>query len=55
MAEEWAVKEDNRPLFEELVNYVLNGDPNAIPEIVPEALCEKRKAKKLMSEIDDIF
>jgi len=55
MAEEWAIKEDNRPLFEELVNYVLNGDPNAIPEIRPEALCEKRKAAKLMAEIDDIF
>jgi hypothetical protein len=55
MAEEWAIKEDNRPLFEELVNYVLNGDANAIPEIKPEALCEKRKAAKLMAEIDDIF
>jgi tetratricopeptide (TPR) repeat protein len=55
MAEEWAIKEDNRPLFEELVNYVLNGDPNVIPEIVPESLCEQRKAKKLMAEIDDTF
>jgi tetratricopeptide (TPR) repeat protein len=55
MAEEWAVKEDNRPLFEELVNYVLKGDPNVIPEIVPESLCEQRKAKKLMAEIDDTF
>ena len=55
MAEEWAVKEDNRPLFEELVNYVLQGDPNAIPELVPESMCEKRKAEKLMAEIDDIF
>jgi len=55
MAEEWAIKEDNRPLFEELVNYVLNGDPNVIPEIVPESMCEQRKAKKLMAEIDDTF
>jgi tetratricopeptide (TPR) repeat protein len=55
MAEEWAVKEDNRALFEELVNYVLKADPNAIPALVPEAMCEKRKAKKLMAEIDDIF
>jgi tetratricopeptide (TPR) repeat protein len=55
MAEEWAVKEDNRPLFEELLNYVLKGDPNAIPELVPESVCEQRKAKKLMAEIDDIF
>ena len=27
MAEEWAIKEDNRPLFEELVDYVLAGRP----------------------------
>jgi tetratricopeptide (TPR) repeat protein len=55
MAEEWAIKEDNRPLFEELVNYVLNSDPNVIPELVPESTCEQRKATKLMAEIDDIF
>jgi len=55
MAEEWAVKEDNRPLFEELLNYVLKGDPNVIPELVPESICEQRKAKKLMAEIDDTF
>jgi len=55
MAEEWAVKEDNRALFEELVNYVLNGDPNVIPELVPEQTCEQRKAAKLMAEIDDTF
>jgi hypothetical protein len=55
MAEEWAVKEDNRPLFEELVNFVLKSDPNVIPEIVPEQMCEQRKATKLMAEIDETF
>lgn len=55
MAEEYAIKEDNRALFEELVNYVLEGDPNVIPEIRPENVCEQRKAKKLMDEIDDLF
>ena len=55
MAEEWAVKEDNRPLFEELVNYVLHGNVNSIPAIIPENECEQRKAKKLMADIDDIF
>ncbi|MGB5695381.1 MAG: TRAP transporter TatT component family protein [Polyangiales bacterium] len=55
MAEEWAVKEDNRALFEELVNYVIKADPNVIPAIRPENTCEQRKAKKLMGEIDDIF
>lgn len=55
MAEEWAVKEDNRPLFEELLGYVLNTDPNLIPGVTPENVCDQRKAKKLMAEIDDIF
>lgn len=55
MAEEWAIKEDNRALFEELLTYVLEGDPNVIPAIKPENECEQRKAKKLMSEIDDYF
>ncbi len=55
MAEEWAVKEDNRPLFEELVNYVISADPNAIPAITAENQCEQRKAKKLLADADDIF
>lgn len=55
MAEEWAVKEGDRQLFEELVGYVLYGDPNAIPEVVPENTCEQRKAAKLMAEIDELF
>ncbi|MFW2390147.1 MAG: TRAP transporter TatT component family protein [Polyangiales bacterium] len=55
MAEEWAVKEDNRPLFEELVNFVLESDVNVIPEIVPESACEQRKARILMDNIDDTF
>jgi len=55
MAEEWAIKEDNRPLFEELLNWVLAADPNVIPDITPENTCEQRKARKLMDEIDDTF
>ena len=55
MAEEWAIKEDNRALFEELINYVLEGDVNAIPYIKPENECEQRKARKLMDNIDEYF
>lgn len=55
MAEEWAIKEDNRALYEELVDYVLAGDPNVIPELVPENTCEQRKAQKLKDEIDENF
>ena len=55
MAEEWAIKEDNKALYEELVNYVLAGDPNVIPEIKPENECEQRKAQKLKDDIDEYF
>ena len=55
MAEEWAIKEDNKELFLELVDYVLQGDPNVIPYIKPENMCEQRKAKKLKDNMDDYF
>ena len=55
MAEEWAIKEDNRALFEELVDYVLAGDPNVVPYIKPENMCEQRKAQILKDDIDEYF
>jgi len=55
MAEEWAIKEDNKQLFLELVDYVLQGDPNVIPYIKPENMCEQRKAQKLKDNMDDYF
>ncbi len=55
LAEEWAIKEADRALFEQELNYVLNTDPNIIPEIAAENACEQRKAKILMADIDDLF
>jgi len=55
MAEEWAIKEDNRALYEELINYVLQGDPNVIPYIKPENQGEQRKAQILKAAIDEYF
>jgi hypothetical protein len=55
MAEEWAIKEDNQELFLELVDYVLEGDPNVIPYIKPENMCEQRKAQRLKDNIGDYF
>ena len=51
MAEEWAIKEDNRTLFEALVDYVLEGDPNVVPYIKPENSCEQRTAQILKDDI----
>ncbi|MCZ6806397.1 MAG: TRAP transporter TatT component family protein [Deltaproteobacteria bacterium] len=55
VAEEWAIKEADRPMFEEQLNFVLNTDPNIIPAIVGENTCEQRKAKILMADADDLF
>lgn len=55
VAEEWAIKEADRALFDAELNYVLNSDPNVIPEIAAENTCEQRKAKILMAEADDLF
>ena len=53
LAEEWAIKEDNRQLFEEQLNYVLAGDPNVIPYIKPENACEQRERVKWRAEQSD--
>lgn len=55
MAEEWAIKEANRALFEEQLAIVLDTDPNILPEITPENTCEQQKAKILMADADNLF
>jgi len=55
MAEEWAIKEDNKELYVDLIDYVLQGDPNVIPYIKPENMCEQRKAQILKDDIDEYF
>ncbi|MGB5810398.1 MAG: TRAP transporter TatT component family protein [Polyangiales bacterium] len=55
VASEWAVKEVDRPLFDQQLDFVLASDPNVIPAISPENVCEQRKAKDLMAEADDLF
>ena len=55
MAEEWAIKEDNKDLFLELVDYVLAADPGVVPYIRPENECEQRKAQILKDDIDEYF
>ena len=55
VAEEWAVKEADRPLFDEQLDFVLSSDPNVIPALVAENTCEQKKAKILVAEADDLF
>jgi len=55
MAENLSVKRQNRELFEEQLKIVLDADENAVPELRPESLVEKAKAKELQQKADDLF
>lgn len=55
MAEDLAVKAQDRKLFDTHVEYVLKGDPNVIPEIAPENRVEQRKAELLKKRADELF
>jgi len=54
-AEYYAAKADDRDLFTRLLTEVQAGDPEALPDIVPEQLVEKKKAETLLSQADDLF
>jgi hypothetical protein len=55
LAEFWAVETKDRATFEAALNQVLRADENALPEIRPEALAEKRKAEALLAREDELF
>ncbi len=55
LAAEWAVKTQNKAVFEEKLNWVLAQDPGAIPEVKPEAEAEQRKARALLAQKGDFF
>jgi hypothetical protein len=55
VAAEWAVKSQNKAEYEKELNFVINADPNAIPEVKPEAEAEQRKAKDLLAKEGDSF
>lgn len=54
-AELYAVKTDNKALFEEQLNTVLAAPDNADPAIEAENQVEKHKAERLLASIDDYF
>ena len=55
MAEHLSTKEDDEEKFKKLLQEVLDADPNAIPELQPEAVVEQQKAKELLANIDEFF
>jgi tetratricopeptide (TPR) repeat protein len=45
----------NRPEFERLLKEVINGNPDALPELGPENRIEQKKAQDLLRRVEDIF
>lgn len=54
-AENYAVKAQNRQLFEEQLRLVIDGHPESMPEVAAENRIEQRKARDLMGRIDELF
>ncbi|MNC98739.1 hypothetical protein D3C83_167950 [compost metagenome] len=55
MAEDLAVKAQDKKLFEERLDYVLKADANVNPEIAPENRIEQKKAKALLAQKEELF
>ncbi len=55
LAEQWAVKKQDKATFEKELNWVLAQPVDAIPEIKPEMEAEQRKAKDLLAQSGDLF
>jgi len=54
-AQELAVKLQNREMFMEHLNLVINGDPDSLEGAEPENRVEQRKAQLLIERVDDLF
>lgn len=54
-AETYAVKKKDRELFKKLLEQVINGNPNALPDVAPENKFEQEMAKKMLARIEDYF
>jgi tetratricopeptide (TPR) repeat protein len=54
-AEELAVKLQDRAMYLEHLNLVINGDPEVLPEAAPENRVEQRKARAALERVDELF
>lgn len=54
-AQELAVKLQDRAMFLEHLNIVINGDPTALEGAEPENRVEQRKAHALIGQVDELF
>ncbi|AKF07430.1 hypothetical protein DB32_004579 [Sandaracinus amylolyticus] len=54
-AVEYAVKAQDRALFERELRLVIDGDPNVLPDVRAENLAEQRKAQQALARADSLF
>jgi hypothetical protein len=55
LAEQWAVKKQDKETFERELNWVIQAPTDRLPEVAPEAEAEKRKAAALLAKQGDLF
>jgi len=55
MAENLAVKLQDREMFQTQLQLVIDGDPDALEGAAPENRIEQRKARDLLARIDEFF
>ncbi|MGF1469030.1 MAG: TRAP transporter TatT component family protein [Sandaracinaceae bacterium] len=55
MAETYAVQAQDRDVYQTQLQYVIDGDPEALAPVAPENRVEQRKAREMLAEIDDLF
>lgn len=54
-ATDYAVKAQNRALYDEQLNLVINGNPADEPSVEPENRIEQRKAREALAQADERF
>ena len=55
MAQLYTTKVEDEDLFQELLQYVIDSDPNSLPAVAPENALDQEVAKQLLEEMEDIF
>ncbi|MBX7192673.1 MAG: TRAP transporter TatT component family protein [Sandaracinaceae bacterium] len=54
-AVEYAVKTQDRELFTRELQWVIDNDPNMLPEVAAENVVEQRKAREALARADELF
>ncbi|MFW5921570.1 MAG: TRAP transporter TatT component family protein [Polyangiales bacterium] len=54
-AQDYAINAQERAVFDEQLEHVLNNDPTVLPDVAPENRCEVKKAEELKAKADEVF